>query len=381
MAGCGGASSDAGGDDESDATSSRVKIRPVSKVADVSPKALTSGHYRIHMIDIGSGLAILVQGPDFNLLFDGGSGDDSRRIVAAGNKSRLLAYLFAAIGPSGEDACTPQGDDWPKRTSATQLKIDHVFLSHPHDDHVSMLDDVLRCYDVQNVWEPGLGYDNQNYGQFLKAISEEDGTQYHTVLPVPADRSQTVNGEKITIPDGIKWTAFGESDTVALGTGAKFKILHVDSETHKDNANLNSTSVRVDLGRTSLLLLGDTMAGSNTQPLTATPSLGEGELLQQHAADIDVDILQVGHHGSSTSSRLDFIKAVSPKIALVSAGPRPYTGEVLPTASVITQLKQLVPTVLRTDDHDKAGCSESDRVGVEDDAPGGCDNFVLEITK
>src|SRR5262249_48438188 len=151
--------------------------------------------------------------------------------VAAGNKSRLLSYLFAAIGPSGEDACTPEGDDWPKRTGA-QLKIDHMFLSHPHDDHVSMLDAVLRCYDVQNVWEPGLGYNNQEYGQFLKAVTEEDGAHYHTVLPVADDRSQSVAGEKITMPAGIKWTTFGESDTVSLGEGAKLKILHVDAQSH-----------------------------------------------------------------------------------------------------------------------------------------------------
>ena len=374
------AAQDGGGDEaESDVTASRVKVRPVSTVADVAPKPVAKGHYRVHMIDVGSGLAILVQGSDFNLLFDGGSGDDSRGIVAAGNKSRLLAYLFAAIGPSGEDACTPDGDDWPQRTSNTQLKIDHVFLSHPHDDHVSMLDAVLRCYDVQNVWEPGLGYDNQEYRQFLKAISEEDGAHYHTVVPVPDNRSQTVAGEKVTIPDGVHWTSFDEGAAVSLGSGAKLKVLHVDAASHKDNANLNSISARVDLGRTSLLLLGDTMAGSNMQPLSAKPSLGEGELMEQHKDDIDVDILQVGHHGSSTSSRIDFIKAVSPKFALVSAGPRPYTGEVLPTKSVIDQLKQLVPTVLRTDDHDKGGCTEKDRVGVEDDAPGGCDNYVLEI--
>lgn len=42
-------------------------------------------------------------------------------------------------------------------------------------------------------------------------------------------------------------------------------------------------------------------------------------------------------------------------------------------------LTKLVPHVGRTDTHDAQGCPEKDRVGVEDTAPGGCDNYILEI--
>jgi beta-lactamase superfamily II metal-dependent hydrolase len=376
---CTGSTAGVDNDSEADTSAAKIRAHVASSVADVSGKAPARGHYRVHFIDVGSGLAVLVQGADFNLLFDGGSGDDSRGIVSGGNKSRLLAYLFAAIGPSGEAACTPEGDTWPDRQNGAQLTIDHLILSHPHDDHVSMLDAVLRCYQVKNVWEPGMGYDNQEYGQFLKAVADESATHYHTVVPVPRDRSQTVHHERITIPDGIPWTTFDEGQTQTLGSGTRFKILHVDGESHKDNANLNSISLRVELGRTSLLLLGDTMAGAPSQPLDADPSLAEGELMERHLADIDADILQVGHHGSSTSSRSAFIKAVTPAFAVISAGPRPYTGEVLPTGSVVRELSQLVPNVLRTDTHDKGGCPERDRIGVEDDAPGGCDNVIFEI--
>ncbi len=66
-------------------------------------------------------------------------------------------------------------------------------------------------------------------------------------------------------------------------------------------------------------------------------------------------------------------------IIRVTAGPRPYSGQVLPTASVVEELKNAVPTLLRTDDHDAAGCPAKDRVGVEDRAPGGCDNHILEV--
>ncbi len=83
VVGCGGAVAPAG-EAELEDTGGKIRARVASTVAEVSAKRLTRDHYRIHFIDVGSGLAVLVQGTDFNLLFDGGSADDSRGIVAAG---------------------------------------------------------------------------------------------------------------------------------------------------------------------------------------------------------------------------------------------------------------------------------------------------------
>jgi competence protein ComEC len=105
----------------------------------------------------------------------------------------------------------------------------------------------------------------------------------------------------------------------------------------------------------------------------------EGALLNERRALLDVDILQVAHHGSMTSSRKPFLDAVSPRYALVSAGPTLNNGGVsFPDAEVMDGLAQTGATVLRTDEHD-ARCPELDRVGVDDTRPGGCDNFVLEV--
>lgn len=78
-----------------------ITHRTARTVEDVDSAPPAAGSYRVHLIDVGTGLAILVQGHDFNLLVDGGSGDDSRGISATENSSRLLAYLWDAIGPSG----------------------------------------------------------------------------------------------------------------------------------------------------------------------------------------------------------------------------------------------------------------------------------------
>src|SRR5262249_40808501 len=88
------------------------------------------GSYRIHLIDVGTGLSILVQGADFAMLYDAGTNDSDER------PSRVIAYLAAAIGQSGpDDLCSyPPGS---ASSSHKAIAIDHVVLSHPHYDHAS----------------------------------------------------------------------------------------------------------------------------------------------------------------------------------------------------------------------------------------------------
>ncbi len=106
----------------------------------------------------------------------------------------------------------------------------------------------------------------------------------------------------------------------------------------------------------------------------------EGALLKDRRADLDVDILQVAHHGSKTSSRKSFLDAVTPRYALVSAGPTLNNGGVsFPDAEVIDGLKAMGAQVLRTDEHD-GRCPEVDRIGVDDTKPGGCDSYLLELS-
>src|ERR1700733_14414296 len=151
-------------DDSSDDALTKAKITATSVSAASGLKSTPpgSGAYRVHLIDIGTGLSMLIQGHDFTMLYDGGSNDDSRGIEATsmrrGNQSRLLAYLYATLGPSGGPECVPQGEQWQAGTDSPVKTIDHMFLSHAQRDHISMLGDVLHCYDVKNVWEPGAAY-------------------------------------------------------------------------------------------------------------------------------------------------------------------------------------------------------------------------------
>ena len=158
-----------------------IAVKPVHSIADIPGQPLADGHYRLHLIDVGTGLSILIQGHDWNLLFDAGSADDKAGNPLSGDSnSRVVAYLYKAIGPSGRESCKPAEDNWPDRDSETQLSIDHAFLSHPHEDHGVMLDDVLECSGAKNIWDSGAINHTVFYRRLIERVSEEGSVEYLT---------------------------------------------------------------------------------------------------------------------------------------------------------------------------------------------------------
>jgi competence protein ComEC len=402
LAACSGVAGapDEASSDEADTalTASTITARQISAASDLPATAPAYGRHRVHMIDVGTGLSILVQGHDFTMLYDGGSSDDSRGITqsaaTSGNESRLLAYLFATVGPSGGPECVPQGDQWKAGSSFPERTIDHLVLSHAHRDHLSMLGDVLHCYAVKNVWEPGALYDQQGYNELIAAVLAEPGVHYHTAATPPAELPTTWLGAKV--PAGFQWSQFAENDQVTLGRSARFKVLHVDPDATLAMANNSSVVLKVTLRSRTLLLMGDAQGGVRESPDSTVNSV-EKEILAAHASELDADLFQIGHHGSATSSRHEFLDAVfpeatssadKPRWGMLSVGPTPYAGVVLPDRSIVDQLTDFRPglKIVGTNLHDRVGgpgnpgtCPTADRVGVDDEAPGGCDNFVFDI--
>ncbi len=325
------------------------------------PPAPVAGTFQIHLIDVGTGLAILIRGADFALLYDGGTNDREERPL------RVVGYLAAALGASGDELCGETG-----ATPLTRVKLDHVVLSHPHLDHASALDLVVHCYDVVNFWDSGRVHETVFYRELLAGIARSTATRYRSAASVPADRSVRVKALAITLP---RWEHFGEGDTVQLGEGARFTILHAESK-KLPSPNQNSLVLAVELGGAKLLLVGDAESGPRKDPSYPVGDIEEF-LIDHHQAAIRADILQVGHHGSKTSSRRGFLEAVRPQLALVSSGPKRYGKVTLPDLEVIEELERVGAKILRTDERD-ASCPVAGRIGG-DRGPGGCDSWVITI--
>jgi competence protein ComEC len=318
--------------------------------------------FTVHGIDLGTGLAILVEGPDFTLLYDGGSNDD----IARGSLNRLSAYLRAA------------------RPDLT--RIDHMVLSHPHRDHVELLPDVLDRYEVGNVYDSGRVHPICGYRAFLERVSREPGVRYHTAGPAGMRHSARFpaatcygtrrEAEVLSIPR----TPISERVAIPLGSGSTMTFLHADGSMHH-SPNENSLVLRLDLGGRRLLLTGDAEAGGRKDPADAPdPDSIEGRLVSCCSADLRADVLVVGHHGSKTSSRRRFLDSVGAGFFIVSAGPTRYGAITLPDREVVEELAGR-GVVLRTDLTDDRCGAESVKTGPDADGEaGGCDNIRVTIS-
>jgi hypothetical protein len=70
-------------------------------------------------------------------------------------------------------------------------------------------------------------------------------------------------------------------------------------------------------------------------------------LLANKRDELSADVLKVGHHGSSTSSSDEFLKAVHPELGIISVGARNIYGH--PSNDVLHALAGAGAEVLRTD--------------------------------
>jgi competence protein ComEC len=320
-----------------------------------------AGTYVVHAIDVGTGLAIFVEGNDFTLLYDAGSNDDDAR----GPANRVVAYI-RAVRPD-------------------LRRIDHVVLSHPHKDHVELMPDVLDTFEVANLWDSGAlnpicSYRNLLLSTVARRVTYHDAVADGGTRTVPF-AGQSCYGRPIaaataSVPRGSQAR---RGTTVLLGQLAHMTFLNADGS-RQASFNANSVVVRLTLGTRVILLPGDAEAGGRSAPANApAPRSIEGQLLLCCGAELRSDILIAGHHGSTTSSRSAFLDAVGASHYVVSSGPTRYGSVTLPDAPVIAEFTRR-GAVWRTDLNDAACATNPAKIGPDADGrPGGCDNVRIAI--
>lgn len=191
-------------------------------------------------------------------------------------------------------------------------RIDLFVLSHPDLDHVGGFESIHEAVPVFRVLDTGHPIPKPSYARFL-ARAEEDGIRWLRARAGDAFRLDNVTIRVLGPPDGP-----------ASGV--------------LDGANETSLVLRVSIGRALVYL--------NTGDATAAD---ERALLAVWGPDsLRADVLKVGHHGSRTSTASDFLAAVRPSVAVISAGRGNAYGH--PHQGVLDRLeKAVVPRVWRTD--------------------------------
>lgn len=329
-----------------------------------SAEALVAPQYKVHVIDVGTGLAVFVEGRDFALLYDAGSQDDLHH----GDENRVVAYIKAA------------------RPGLTRL--DHVILSHPHKDHLQLMPEVFEQFEVKDVWESGRVNKTDGYCHFLKAVMAEPGARYHDAIASNMTRSVTFTGSGCNGTVVVRQSSMMDAAPVRLGSGASMRFLYRDPRNHAD-PNGNSVVVRLDLGNKRILLAGDAEGGERESPSHPPQANSiEAKLVACCAAELRSDVLVVGHHGSLTSSRSAFLDAVSASVFAISSGPYPYRRVRLPDAEIVAELERR-GQVLRTDRDDLFRIEDESRscelnprkIGPDaDETPGGCNNILITVS-
>lgn len=185
-------------------------------------------------------------------------------------------------------------------------QLDAIFISHLHDDHTAGIMELIDSgFPIEKIYISDIAVLDKDYVK-LKSRADFNDIQIETLY----------DGKTIELDDTI---------FTVVATGLR--------EGASKNENDNSVILRMDCGENSLLFTGD-----------ATDRL-ENQLLGDK--NIDVDFLKVGHHGSLTSSCPEFIKEVSPDIAIISVGSDNEYGH--PSPETIQTLDRLDVPVMRTD--------------------------------
>lgn len=322
---------------------------------DGQPLAAAAGPLKVHVIDVGTGLATFIEGPGFTMLYDGGSQDD----LATGPDNRIVAYIKAV------------------RPDVTTL--DHLVLSHPHKDHLELLPDVFERFTVRNVWDSGAVNKTRGYCRFLKKVADEAGVQYHNAIATGGTHRVTFTGKTCSGEVVVPQASMMSDQPVMLGPGTNMTILYRDASRHHD-PNENTVVVRLDHAQRRILLAGDAEGGGRELPATApSPSSIEAKLVACCAAGLRSDVLIVGHHGSLTSSRQAFLNAVQATIFVISSGPHPYSRKVLPDPEIEAELRSR-GQLYQTDIEDELCEYDETKIGPDaDESPGGCDNVIVTV--
>ena len=159
-------------------------------------------------------------------------------------------------------------------------KIDYCIATHPHSDHIGGLPTVFDHFEVDTVIMPEIPEEieptTKVYEKFIDGLEKVENVIYAT----PGDKFEC-----------------GSLNIEILGPTGEY-----------DDLNNYSVVSKITFGETSVIVTGD------------AENPAEKDMLDVKNVDYSADILKLGHHGSSTSSSKDWLRAVNPKYAVISCG-------------------------------------------------------------
>lgn len=219
-------------------------------------------------------------------------------LITAPNGNQLL---YDAGPPSGASlrALADEMSFWDRN-------IDVVIFSHPDSDHIGAFPEIFKRYKIGAVLESGATSKNGVYDAVETAIVSEGSAHFlaHTGM------------------------------TIDMGGGVFAEVLYPDYDMSGAETNSASIVLRIHYGTTAFLVSGD------------LPIAQEEYIAKKFGVALHSQVLKLGHHGSRTSSSPYWLAAVSPDIAVISAGIDNRYGH--PHKEVLNLLTKLGIPVIKT---------------------------------
>jgi len=233
----------------------------------------------IHFVDVGQGDCTFIETPNKKTILIDGGGSLSKEFDVG--KSTLLPYIL----------------------DRGYIKIDYVFISHFDQDHVGGILTIMDELMVGQVIISEQKEDSENYQKFLKIVREKKISVKEVEM-----------GDRITIENNLY-----------------FDILWPQEQQITENIlNNNSIVMQLQYLNFSMLFTGD------------IEEIAEKQIIEEYKNKLQIfnsTILKVGHHGSKTSTKQEFLEKIKPKIALIGVGDNNKFGH--PNDEVLKRLQSL----------------------------------------
>lgn len=238
------------------------------------------------------------------------------------NDEMIVAFLDVGQGdatyirtPSGTDVLIDGGKNQDVLAELGRVMpwydrhLDIVIATHGDRDHIGGLFHVLENYTVDYVYYNGA-----------PALDQLDADFIETSMKATGNFSDLKYGDRIIL----------DSDN-----DIELNVLYPEEDTDlSGNSNDSSLVMVLDFRENTFLFTGDASSDIEEYLTSLNPD------------DLDVDVLKVGHHGSKTSSSKNFLNAVTPELAIISAGKNNQYGH--PHQSVIQNLEAHTSNILGT---------------------------------
>jgi competence protein ComEC len=156
-------------------------------------------------------------------------------------------------------------------------RLNYLVATHPHEDHIGGLKDVLEAFPVETAYLPKVSHTSATYSRLLTALQKN----------------------KVKVKEAKAGVSLD------LGQEVQIQFLAPVKDNYGDLNNYSAV-LRVSFGQVAFLLTGDAEKESEAHMLA-------------NGAKLEAAVLKLGHHGSSSSTSPEFLRKVKPNYAIISA--------------------------------------------------------------